>query len=306
MIRLAKKWIICNIVSHKGLNIDMNLIESLIYRLSDEMTRPVNYGWFHLMFIAIIACATVFFVVRLRNVSDKTERVILLSFWGALLLFEAYKQLQFSIDFNADGTTSWSYRWYAFPFQFCDTPLYLLPFAALLKNGKARNAVRMFLATYTLFAGIVVYIYPNDVFVRTIGINIQTMVHHGTQILLGVFLGVRLIRDKQMKLSVFSRAIPVFAVMVSTAFLLNNLAPLVTEDSFNMYYIGPRFECTLPVLSSVYKSVPYPVFLLTYILGFTLAALLLFGLFKAAERLPVLARPHETPRRSRKVGAHKR
>ena len=263
----------------------MNVIETVIYHLSGEMTRPEDYGWFHLLFIAIVAAASFFFILKLRRCSDKTERVLLLSFWAALVLFEVYKQLQFSIHFDETGAASWSYQWYAFPFQFCDTPFYLLPFAALLKEGRARNAVKMFLATYTLFAGLVVYIYPNDVFIRTIGVDIQTMVHHGTQIVLGLFLGVRLIRSGQMKLPVFARAIGIFAGMVGVAFALNNLAPLVTEDTFNMYYIGPRFECTLPVLSTVYARVPYPVFLLIYIVGFSLAAALLFAGFTAAQKL---------------------
>ncbi|MBO4277419.1 MAG: YwaF family protein [Clostridia bacterium] len=263
----------------------MNFIERIIYNLSGEMERPGNYGWFHLMFIAIVIAASLFFLLKLKDCSDRTERILLLAFWAALVLFETYKQLQFSVSFNDAGTEGWDYQWYAFPYQFCDTPLYLLPFAALLKEGKARSAVKMFLATYTLFAGLVVYIYPNDVFIRTIGVDIQTMFHHGTQIVLGLFLGARLIRSRQMKLPVFVRAIGIFVIMVAVAFALNNLVPLITEDTFNMYYIGPVFECTLPVLSDIYAHVPYAVFLAVYVLGFTFAASLLFGAFTAAKKL---------------------
>ena len=266
----------------------MNLIEKIIYHLSGEMERPVNYGWFHIMFILIVVAASVCFIVFLRNCSDKTERILLLAFWVALVLFETYKQFQFSINFNEDGTTFWDYQWYAFPYQFCDTPLYLLPFAALLKEGKARNAVKMFLATYTFFAGIVVYIYPNDVFIKTIGVDIQTMFHHGTQVLLGVFLGVRLIKSGQMKLKVFARAIGVFGIMVSVAFALNNLVPLITDETFNMYYIGPVFDCSLPILSDIYQSVPYVIFLLIYIIGFSFAASLLFGIFTGVKKIAKL------------------
>ena len=88
-----------------------------------------------------------------------------------------------------------------------------------------------------------------------------------------------------MKLPVFARAAGIFIGMVGIALALNHLAPFVTEDTFNMYYIGPRFPCTLPVLSAVYDQVPYIVFLLIYIIGFSLVAALLFTCFTAAQKL---------------------
>ena len=44
-----------------------------------------------------------------------------------------------------------------------------------------------------------------------------------------------------------------------------------------MFYISPRFPSTLPVLSSFYTGpgnpgMPWPLFLLLYLVGYTLAA----------------------------------
>ena len=43
-------------------------------------------------------------------------------------------------------------------------------------------------------------------------------------------------------------------------------------DEFNMFYISPYLECSLPVYSLVHNAVPFPVNLMIYILGFTAAA----------------------------------
>ena len=67
-------------------------------------------------------------------------------------------------------------------------PMYLAPLAAILKKGKVQQAILNFLGTFGLFGGPAVMIYAEPVFISTIGINIQTMVHHGSQVVMGVFL----------------------------------------------------------------------------------------------------------------------
>ena len=138
----------------------------------------------------------------------------------------------------------------------------------------------MFLAIFSLFAGLIVYVYPNDVFVHTIGINIQTMVHHGTQVVLGFYLGMRLRREGKLTLPVYLRAVGMFCALVLIALGLNLAAPLFTDETFNMFYIGPRFPCSLVVLDQIYRKLPYPVFLALYVWGFSFAALLMLGLHK--------------------------
>lgn len=43
-------------------------------------------------------------------------------------------------------------------------------------------------------------------------------------------------------------------------------------DTFNMFFIGPYFPNHLPILSGIYVSAPYTIFLLVYIFGFTLVS----------------------------------
>lgn len=250
----------------------MTVINSIMQALNGTMKTPTAYGWFHLMMLAIIIGLTVFLCIKFRNANDKTTRIILLVLSSICLALEIYKQLNYSYN---DG--NWTYQWYAFPFQFCSTPMYVAFVASFLKPSKFRDCLYCFLATYGLFAGIAVMLYPGDVFISTIGINIQTMVHHGLQITYGVFL----ISTKQVRIHISSllKASFVFIALVLTALAMNLITHAAgLQDTFNMFYISPYFSCHLPILSMVYANTPYIVFLLVYILGFTICGAVILGL----------------------------
>lgn len=255
-------------------------MDKLLAILEAEMTEPTNYGWFHLMFIAIIVAATVFLCVKCRDVSDKHFRRIIFISWVVLVLLEIYKQLVYSVEYT-NGEFVWDYQWYAFPYQFCSSPLYALPFVAFLPDGKVRDAFVGFISFFSLFAGVAVFLYPNDVFIATTGINIQTMVHHGSQIVLGIYAAVYY--RKRLSIRYYLRSIPVFVAFLFVAMVLNiagyhAFAAAGIDETFNMFYVSPYFECTLPVLSLVYPAVPYAVFFLMYCIGFSIAALVMYFL----------------------------
>ena len=79
------------------------------------------------------------------------------------------------------------------------------------------------------------------------------------------------------------KALPVFVCGIVIATILNEIAAasgILENETFNMFYISPYYDCTLPVLSGVYASVPYPVFLIVYLLGFAAISALVFGIEK--------------------------
>ncbi|MBQ9802666.1 MAG: YwaF family protein [Clostridia bacterium] len=257
----------------------MNALEKFLYALQAPMTTPQPYGLWHITCMLIVAALTVFLVLRFRDTDDKTLRRILLIAWVAMVVSEIYKQVIFAFD--CDGlTTAWSYAWYAFPFQFCSTPLYALPFVIFLKDGPVRDAVIAFLSTFSLFAGLAVMLYPGDVFISYIGINVQTMLHHGLQVALGIYLAAYCRR--RMNRRKFLSGLAVFAAFVAVAMTLNiamhhiHLAAGI-DATFNMFYISPYHNCTLPVLSVIDPLLPYPVFLMVYLLGFALVSALVYG-----------------------------
>lgn len=253
----------------------MNFFEKIINGLSGTMPEPGNYGWFHLMFVAFVIIATVLLCYFCRNCSEKTVKRIALISWIVMLVLEIYKQLVFSFEYE-NGVAKWDYQWYAFPYQLCSTPLYVLPFIAFARRGggNLQDACMSYMSTFSLFGGLVVFLYPNDVFVSTIGINIQTMVHHGLQLVLGIFFLVY--NRKKLNIKYFLKDIIVFLITFTVALIFNLVFHTFVNETFNMFYISPYFPCTLPLLEIVYANVPYVVFLLIYFIGFILAAFVVF------------------------------
>ncbi|MBP5092246.1 MAG: YwaF family protein [Bacilli bacterium] len=251
--------------------------------LSGTMERPGNYGWFHIMFIGIVIVVTGLIVHFFKDANDKTFRRIAFIVWITIILFEVYKILVFSFHEDGDdiSKSTWGYQWYAFPFQLCSTPYYVLPFVIFMpEKGKITRAIRRacmyYTATFAFFGGLCVYVFPNDVFVTTIGINIQTMIHHGSQVLMGVYTAVYMRKDFKIKEA--WTGVLVFAALSSIAIILNEVMyyGLGEGEKCNMFFISPHFPCTLPLLSLIYPKVPHFVFLIIYLLGFTLVGGIIF------------------------------
>ena len=262
----------------------MSFFEKLLVFMESEMTEPTLYGWFHILSLVLLAVAT-FAVIRLfKGRSERAVSRFAMVVWIVLVLLEVYKQIVFTLEYE-NGMVEYDYQWYAFPYQFCSTPMYVLPLVAFLKEGRVRDGAIAYMSTFSLFAGFAVMLYPADVYVSTIGINIQTMIHHGSQILLGVFFIFRYCSRHSVKY--FLRGVGVFAVTVAIALVMNVAVfnifeSLAIDETFNMFYISPYFDCTLPVLSGVYTAVPYPLFLIVYIFGFTFAGALVLYLVRLA------------------------
>ena len=237
--------------------------------LQAEMPTPTLYGWFHLFCVGITIGLAIFLGIKFRNASEHSVRKFLIVTSMILIFFELYKQLIFSYSYDADYV--WDYQWYAFPFQFCSTPMYVCLLAGLLKKGKIQNALFSFLGTYALLGGLLVMSMPGDVFMSFIGINIQTMVHHGAMIVIAVVL----YSSKSIKLDhkTIINALLVFLVLISIALMGNCIYYWVSGvETFNLFYISPYYPSTLPVFDIIYTKVPYIVFLMLYVVGFTIAA----------------------------------
>ena len=90
------------------------------------------------------------------------------------------------------------------------------------------------------------------------------------------------------------KAVPVFAVCVALAALMNELANmtgLLERETFNMFFISPHCAPSLPVYSAVQNAIPFPWCLAVYILAFTLAAtiilLIAMGVCRLTEKKKV-------------------
>lgn len=252
-------------------------METLLYILDWPMEKPALYGWYHLLWW-VISFAAAWLLCYLHRYSKQPEHYVCkVVFYTAVLvaLFEMLHQINYNVIW-ADGRLQLDIQWYAFPFQFCSTPMYIGLLTGVFKKGRMHNSLCAYLATYSVFAGLCVMIYPGDVFTETIIINVQTMICHSSMLTIGIFLyytgHVKLMHQT------FLQAVPVFAVCIAIAITLNEIAYrcglIAAGHAFNMFFISPYCPPSLPVYSLIQNSVPYPYCLLIYILVFSLAAYL--------------------------------
>ena len=255
------------------------------------MTTPTLYGWFHLLFVALSILAGVLLCVTHKKGNDARVRRAVFVTGVLVVVLELYKM--FAMNFFIEGDRLvFDFQWYIFPFQFCSTPMYIALLTGLFRRGRVHRSLMAFLATYAIFAGVCILVYPGIVFTGTAGINIQTMICHGSMLSIGIYLyGSGYVKAENKTLL---RALPVFASCAGIALALNEIIYYTVDlgnDSFNMFYFSRHFPGTLPLYSDLQKMVPYPVALVVYLAVFTLAAYLML---LAAKGIGALGRKDKT------------
>ena len=254
----------------------MDFLKSILLFLQTPMEVPTPYGWFHITWLVITVVAAVLLCVFHKK--DKPERVRLIVLFTALVVIalEIYKQIVWNFSVTDEGI-AFSYNWQIFPFQFCSTPMYAGLIAGLTKKGWIHDAFCTYLATYSIFAGLCVMLTVGDVFMYMAGINVQTMVCHGSMIAIGIYL----LYSGHIKLEhkTIFKAMAVFASCLTIAVVMNEIAyytGLLEKSVFNMFFVSPYQPGTLPVYSDIIQpNVPYPWCLIIYIAAFSLAAYLI-------------------------------
>ena len=238
--------------------------------LDAEMPTPEMYGWFHILFLILSVGAGILLCFLYKKGYIRNVRKVILIVSITVIILEIYKLINFGFEYE-DGI-EYNFPWGYLPWQFCSTPMFIGLLAGLTK-GKFHNVMCCFLATFAVFAGTAVMLYPSTVFIDTIGINIQTMICHGSMITVGIFLYYT--NHVKAEFKTLSKGACVFSVCVAIAVALNEIghAAGLTEDHFfNMFYISRHEDGHLPVYSSIQEVVPYPWCLFIYIIGFTAAA----------------------------------
>ncbi|NWH11179.1 YwaF family protein [Acholeplasma laidlawii] len=244
----------------------------LLDLLNSDMIKPESYqslskSWFHYLSLVITILVIIKLTKTFKTADDIKLKRMLLVFGIVMLILEIYKQIIFTYQVNA-------YQWYAFPFQFCSTPMYLFVIYGLNKNKKVDQYLLSFLATYSTFAGIAVMLYPADVFIETIGINIQTIVHHGLMAAVGFSL---LLTKAKISFKYFLKGSAVFSVLMVIAMIMNWVFNMQGIDAtFNMFFINERFGSHLPILMDIEPLVPHLAFLAIYLFGFSFVASIIF------------------------------
>ncbi|MBP3431889.1 MAG: YwaF family protein [Clostridia bacterium] len=270
----------------------MNGFEQFMLWLDSRMTTPTSYGWYHLLCwgIMIVACALIY--IFRKKISPKAVNITIIVSGVVLLIFELLKQLSFSFHVDGAGNAVWNFNFSNFPFQFCSTPMYLLLIVGFFKKGQIRESILSYLGTFAFFAGLIVMIIPNDVFISQIFINIHTMIWHGGMVIIGfLLLATRTVR---LNFKSVYKATIVFVIMLIIALLMNIIAHHVNPESdVNMFYIGPYIACHLPLLSLIYPAVPWIIFFIMYTAGFFAVACIIMGIAIGFDKLERRKEPVE-------------
>ena len=257
----------------------MNFFERLLLFLQGTMNTPKAFGYFHIIWI-ILTIVSIIFLYRKK--SENNLKTVLLVYGIIALLLEVLKQLIWSFNYDSStGLVTWDYEWYAFPFQLCTTPIYVSLVCAFMREGKVRNALLSFMAYFTILGSIATIIMPDSCFTSDILVNIHTMWLHCGSLVVSVYL---LLTNKvEVNIINLKSSINVFLIFVGIALCLNIIiynTSILNGETFNMFFISPYFESTLPVFNIIYIYVPYIVFLIIYIVALTLGASIIYGISK--------------------------
>lgn len=258
----------------------MNLIEKILWFLQGTMERPNPYGWFHLLWIGIIV-VMVLFLCKGRGKRSSKELKLVLGIYGIIaLLLEIIKQLIWSFNYDPlNNLIYWDYQWYAFPFQLCTTPIFVSLICLWLDDSKLRQSLLSYMAFVTILGSFMTVLLPDSCFVETIEVNIHTMWLHCGSLVVSIYLLIS--GEVELTMKNFIRAILVFLMMVTLALGLNIIIynlPILNGEEFNMFYISPYFISSLPVFDVLQESLPYLLYLLTYICVMIVGAGIVYGI----------------------------
>lgn len=246
----------------------MNFFEKILYFLQHlKMREPESFGWFHWLWIFLTIFSVVVLVKRRVKHDEKQLKIILFTYGVVAFILELIKQLIWAFNYDSvNKIVTFEYEWYAFPFQLCTTPIFVSLICCFLKDNKIRRAMLSYMAFVTILGSLATAIIPDSCFVSDILVNIHTMWLHFGSLVVSVYLLI----SNEVKLDIINlkNALLVFLIFVGIAQVLNFAiygSGLLNGQTFNMFYISPYFESTLPVFDIIWQSVAYPLFLLTYL-----------------------------------------
>lgn len=244
-------------------------MENFMRFLQGRMEEPGIISWFHLIALIPIIASAILIPLFFKNAKEKTYKRILFIIWVVLIILETFKQLIKAYHYGEPSY--WEYSIRDFPFSICSMVYYLMPIILFVnkeKHPKIVDAAIGYFCFIMLTMGLVVCIYTKMVTSDLIFINIQTFIHHGALIVLGVFIYVW--NRKNITIKTFYRCLIAFAITAVIAIIIN---VAFYPHFINMFFINPTRITNLPIGNVVQEKAGYPVYLIGLL---SLIALLTF------------------------------
>ena len=247
-------------------------MEQVIHFLQKQMEKPAIFSWFHLFAFISIAAVTFLLSFFFHDAKEKTYKRILFIFWISLLVLEVIKQILRS--FHYGSPSYWEFSSGDFPFHICSMLYYLIPIILFVnkeKHPKIIDAIVGYLSFVSLFSGLAVCIYTDMVMSSLMFTNVQSLVHHGSQVALGVFIFVWNRKDVTIKTTY--RSLIAFGITAVIAIIIN---VIIHPLYINMFFINPLRLTNLPIFYIIQEKAGFFVYLIVYLIGIVLITYLIY------------------------------
>ena len=238
-------------------------MEEFIRFFQKEMEVPGMFSLFHLIAILLVAGTTFLVSFKFKNCSYRTYKLLLLIFWGICIIMEILKQLVLS--YHAGNPSYFSYDFYNLPFHLCSTIYYVVPILLLIDKDKHKatyDSIIGFMAFFVLFGGIIVLFINSLVMSERIYTNIQSMAHHGIQIVVGIFIFVW--NRKTINIKTFLRSLIVLAIYTALAIIVN-MSLFKISNGIDMFYVNPYEVSVIPGINTLHEKFGFIPYLIAYL-----------------------------------------
>ena len=247
-------------------------MEEFLHFLQGEMEVPKIISWFHLLMLIPIIASTILISALFKDAKEKTYKRILAIFWIILVILEIFKQILKGFHYGNPSYYEYSIR--DFPFSICSMSLYLLPIILFVNKDKHSiiiDAVNGYLCFISLAAGMAVCIYTDMVMSNMIFINVQSLIHHGTQIIIGVYIYIW--NRNNITIKTTYRSFILFLITAVIAIIINlSFYP----NYINMFFINPMIITNLPIGKIVQEKAGYAVYLISFLAFIALVTYLMY------------------------------
>ncbi len=232
---------------------------------------PTQFGTLHLGILAgvVLIAAGLVFLLR-KQPEERLVRII--AILGALMLLaEIWKQWFVRRYVYPNGAT-----WF-FPWQLCSIAMYA-SFLLFFLRGKARDAVLVFLGSFSFLAAVVALLVPGDMLRPQIPLFCHSFAYHCVMVAESIAAICILVRREQKP--PFSPALVLFLATAAVSEIVNVVCHSFFGDRkpvANMFNITPYHPSTQPVFHQIAVSLGILPEIIIYLAVIVLAS---WGIYK--------------------------
>ena len=205
-------------------------------------TMPTLFSKTHLILIIIIFSFCLLLAYKLRNATEKQNKIILFSVGLILLLIEIYK-LAFYYYNVGHGHIVWK----VFPFQLCSLAMYLCLSIPFIKKQTTKTLLYNFLIAFNYPGGLISILIPNGLIHKYIALTIHAFLWHSILLFIGFYLFFS--KRAGFAKDEFKNSLKYFYFTVILALVINII--FHNAGYINMFYISPFYNSPIFIFNKI-------------------------------------------------------